>query len=356
MQPAIKVGGRPVKQKKLRVRHTLPCGTRLIFDESLLERSYLPLMNEMEVESEDEAPAATAAKSATVDTKSAVTTAPVQSTGEMAVIVQKLSTGEVKAIGGGARKGFGTITAPAVPPVPLTKPASALSQEESAGNGNNGKGGRKEVHCCIEENEQFIPSYLLDEEESEDDEPCVTEADLQEEALERERARARDVFERMLSGELPPTKDKKTLRKEALEKEKEKKKVGFAEEKNVEHEIAAEEEVAPARSAEAQETLDILNELKNAANAKPVPVATTKAPSSTSKTDVSKGKSVSESPAQATAAESAEEEAENVQTTKDGYAKMHQLKNIFYREVRRPHSWLQTVYPGLSYHFSSDTF
>jgi len=303
MNPSIALSSHPRKPRGKPSKHSLPCGTRLIFDESILPPGQIEIIkSRIDNGVDNEAVNATTSRQSQEGTSSESQPDKVDSKqnseqkGEMAEIVQKLNTGEVKAIGGGVRKGFGSMSLPAAPPKPVAPQTMSVQQESSRGG--------KPVHCCIEEHEEFIPDYILDEEDSGDDEPCVTEEDLKHETLERERDRAMDVFNRMLSGELPPKKDKKTLRKEAQEK----KKVGFAEEANTEHciEVEGEEEARPVLSAEAAETLAILNELK--------------------------GNSHSSAPAVSASVTNDKQEEEDILTTKDGFAKMNQLKDIFYRE------------------------
>ena len=90
--------------------------------------------------------------------------------------------------------------------------------------------------------------------------------------------------------------------------------MGFAEEKNTEHQIIDQEVVPVALSSEAQETLDILNELKAGTTEAPKQDAVVNAGDSTAVSAITEGE-------------------QEVLSTKDGYANMNQLKNIFYREV-----------------------
>lgn len=103
--------------------------------------------------------------------------------------------------GGGLRKGFGTIVLPTAKPTPTTSAAATATTTTAPGDIG------ASVHCCIEEHDNTdeldgIDCRYLEEEYSE---PCISEAELTEEVLQRERARAMKVVMDLLlmSGEAP---------------------------------------------------------------------------------------------------------------------------------------------------------
>jgi hypothetical protein len=326
--PTLVVSGNRFRRKQL--RDVVPCGIKVIFDEELLKG--IDLESFSTEEATQAAVAEVQSQQSTAQSGQLSTVgAPVKTgAGPMAEIVQKLSSGAAQAIGGGARKGFGS----------LSVPSDAIKKVEHENTiapsvvGGGVLGGKRGVDCCVEEHEQFSSNHLLDDEDgSDDDVPCVTEADVQAEALESERQRAMDVLNRLLAGDLPVKKDKKTLRKEAQE---EKKRVSFAgAEADGEHQIV-DEQVVASRGSEAEETLAILNELKAGGSATAAPSSTpeVRKPSSILKKSVQGVDVASSNSSQQTAGQDPRTAEElEIQSTKDGYADVSQLKNIFYREV-----------------------
>ena len=310
MKPTVSLTNKPTKHRRS-VGRVTPCGVKRILDPEVARlfasNALASSESEMEAGSDSETERNNLETSKVKESTS--TTTPTSSSGEVTDILKKLSTGAVQPIGGGARKGFGKISAPSAAAV-ASKTASVDSSSDKNLCATDPAG---KVDCCVEEQELFIPSYLLEEEGEElgDDVPCVAVAEVEEEALARERQRALEVLEKLLygGGEATTKKDKKSNKKEEKNK-----KVGFAEEKNTEHQIIDQEVVPVALSSEAQETLDILNELKAGTTEAPKQDAVVNAGDSTAVSAITEGE-------------------QEVLSTKDGYANMNQLKNIFYREV-----------------------
>lgn len=359
---SMKPTAKRVKVNPKQRKPVLPCGVKTVFDEDILNHAHLTSSEEdsgsdSEEEKVSKVSAPQSDKPAKVDAKPV---SPINaSSNEAASIIHKLNSGEMKPIGGGLRKGFGSVTVPVAAPVVPTAPAGTISFADAPSSFKT-TGKRGPVDCCIEENELDIPAHLLDEaDDSGDDEPCLTEEDLQPEALTRERQRAMDLFSSMVFGPeattIKPIKAAKDIAKdtvkeagkqiESAETAKGAKKVNFAAQDEV-REIPNNVDAVRnnALSAEEQETLDILNELKANAN-KPAPVAVSAAPAENSK----KSKTLENPPVEVASkfdSAAVTAEPEDILSVKDGYANMNQLKNIFYREVRLPfdHACVPCIY------------
>lgn len=149
MKPSI--GDKPTKPKKNAKKVIVPCGVKLIFDEDLLTSGRI---NYAEDSSDSETEADTKPAAAkTADSKPALP--EVGAGAEMAKIVNKLNSGEVKAIGGGLRKGFGTVSLPVAEPKPVVAAPKVIDFYTPA----------HKVDCCVDEHDLHVPVHLLDEDE-----------------------------------------------------------------------------------------------------------------------------------------------------------------------------------------------
>lgn len=366
---SMKPSSKRVKPNPKQRKPVVPCGIKIVFDDDILNHDHLTSSDDdtdsgSDADNEMKVIGDSSTRDKSIDMKATGAPCDTAAPSEVVSIINKLNSGEMKAIGGGIRKGFGSITVPAVPIV--TAPASKADVSASTASTTPGNKYtstsklRGDVSCCIEENELSIPAHLLDEEESGDDEPCITEEDLQPEALSRERQRALELFGNMQFGPeattIKPLKAPKETKGKAVTADvaaskggaakaaeaaetltKEAKKVNFVAENEV-REIPQEEGAArqaSTLSAEEQETLDILNELKANAN-KPHPSAVAPTSSAVNADHQDTQKQVQQDEKVQEAAKvnpEAEVETEDILAVKDGYANMNQLKNIFYREV-----------------------
>ena len=361
------VGSRPDKPKKNAKKVIVPCGVKLIFDEDLLVSGRV---NYAEDSSDSEAEVDSKGKTS-ADSKAGLA----EGLGsDMAKIVTKLNSGEVKPIGGGMRKGFGVMSLPTAPEVRVAAPAPKVVDFAPKSHLPTHK-----VDCCIDEHDLHAPSHLLDEDEqSVEEEPCLTEADLTQEVLSQDRNRALDIFNSLPIGPdglvIPlnkkklardaakeaknPTKivqnpqneasadlltSKKdesvsaaqdTLVKAIGEKKSEKKgnKVEFAEDEDIfmfESDIKIDAPVAVSKVQ--KETNDILKEMK--AQQQKVQEVPKKDEHQASATDKSKSNAEGISQSVDSVKTVTAEEEEDILKTKDGFANMNVLKNIFYKEV-----------------------
>ncbi len=362
------VGSRPDKPKKNAKKVIVPCGVKLIFDEDLLVSGRV---NYAEDSSDSEAEADTKGK-ASADGKSGL----VEGLGsDMAKIVTKLNSGEVKPIGGGMRKGFGVMSLPTAPEVRVAAPVQKVVDFAPKSHLPTHK-----VDCCIDEHDLHAPSHLLDEDEqSVEEEPCLTEADLTQEVLSHDRNRALDIFNSLpigpdglviplnkkklardaakeaknptqvtqnpqneASGDLATSKkdealsatqDKSVKANDEKKAEKKVNKVEFAEDEDIfmfESDIKIDAPVVVSKVQ--KETNDILKEMKAQQQKEQEPK---KSETQATTTDKSKSDAKSDASNSAGAVETVTaEEEEDILKTKDGFANMNVLKNIFYKEVR----------------------